>query len=425
MTEPLERTALVWHVFLHESIGEARLLALWDELTEGLGPAEGVPERPERPEAPGRLLAMRRVEVTGGFRAAAVYRLHDTVCISSAHTTAGTSWAGLQTLPWDAGTVPDDQVIGTATVHVGHWPGKDDTRTPTPPVEVADRAWADRRSRTDDRIDWWDLPAGDDRARQLLVMSARTHEPDVSRFLWRGPGRTLPWLTRYLAHAARLRYQRKLLDDRLPALRRAGESTTEAATTLAQLLADQALSARDLEKAGLTLTDTRVEQGGLITAAADVRDMVASVRGTTRNLDLMTASGVMSEPGGPVDADRAVADWLAQQLRVEAAYLDSARLKADELSRLAGEAVSVQRHRRQEFQTLLQTAILGGLLMALTAVQSLGYRIPVPDWSIPRIIVAVTAVAVLLPVALASWQWLQRRRSRREHDARRRGHGPG
>lgn len=415
MTTPVSRPAIVRHVFLHESIEQDELTAFWNEAAEGLKPVDTWSASPDlKNSGTGRLLALRRKKLGLGFRDVAAYRLHDMIGVSLTHAPNidAEAWTDLESssLP----DLPARHIIGEATVYAGHWADGSDASDlhPHVPESGQDESWTTRLSLTADGISWWELPGERTSHRRLLVMSALEDESALDRFLSAGTARELPWLTRYLAQAARLREQRRLLNAGLPRLRQAAVDTDTAAVTLAGMLSNPHPTSEQLEQADAALTTARVQQGGLITSAGDVRAMAATVRGVTRNLELMTAGSAMDAAGGPVDADRAVADLLTHQLLVESDYLESARLKADELSRIAGEVLGVTRHRRQEFLTLLQTAILGGLLMALTAVQSLGYRVPVPEWLIPPIIVMVTAVAVLLPVALASRRWLKRRHRR-------------
>ena len=52
--------------------------------------------------------------------------------------------------------------------------------------------------------------------------------------------------------------------------------------------------------------------------------------------------------------------------------------------------------RRQERFNLLQTAIIGAVIVGLTAVQALGYQLPVPGPVKPPVIAALGAIALLL-----------------------------
>ncbi|MGX6607687.1 CATRA conflict system CASPASE/TPR repeat-associated protein [Micromonosporaceae bacterium Da 78-11] len=381
------RPALVRHTFLPVAdLGASELADYWALVTAGMDlGVDGWPTDPG--PGSGTYAAIRRRRLPGGLHEAAVYRLHDVIGVGVllAPNDDRKSWRELDGAfpPAPAGA------LGTATIYAGQWRGRRD------PARLREHLPGDGRtgawSRTGNGVLWCDLPAGDDAHRRLLAMSDARDEAAMDRLLWIGDGRTLPPLTRYLLQAARLRHQQRVLTAALPGLRAAGERTEKAGDVLAGLLRGRDPAVTELRAADEALGLARAEQGGLITATADVQDMAATVRAARGNLVAALT---------PADADLGVATWLDQQLAVELTYLESARRKADELTRLAGAVVDEWRRRRQESLTLLQTSILGGLLMALAAVQSLTYRVPVPRSVVAPLIAVLAGLAVLLPAAL-------------------------
>jgi hypothetical protein len=98
-----------------------------------------------------------------------------------------------------------------------------------------------------------------------------------------------------------------------------------------------------------------------------------------------------------------MADWFAQQLDDDVLYLEAARERTRDITAVTATVVQhrlQQRQeagrRRQERFNLLQTAIIGAVIVALTAVQALGYQIPLPGPVKPPVIATLGAIALLL-----------------------------
>ena len=101
--------------------------------------------------------------------------------------------------------------------------------------------------------------------------------------------------------------------------------------------------------------------------------------------NMAAALGPGFAEAGPLADDRALADWFAQQLDDDALYLEAAGERTRDVAAVT--TTVVQHHlqqrqedarRRQERFNLLQAAIIGAVIVGLTAFPALGYQLPVP-----------------------------------------------
>jgi hypothetical protein len=122
---------------------------------------------------------------------------------------------------------------------------------------------------------------------------------------------------------------------------------------------------------------------------------------------LLTNHGSADSPGCLFADDRELAVWFTDRLTDEQVYLDAARERARDVvgvtaavvgQRLADRQDDTRRH--QERMTLLQTSILGALLMALGAVQALTYHLRVVPGAVQAPLIVLLAT---LALALPSW----------------------
>ncbi|MFF7653242.1 CATRA conflict system CASPASE/TPR repeat-associated protein [Streptomyces sp. NPDC007983] len=251
---------------------------------------------------------------------------------------------------------------------------------------------------------------------------------DTEHWLWSQGGGAPPPFARYLADAAKLRYEMRVhgahdsdlaspagpvVDGALAALDREGPDNgtpdddarahdrgEELARWRTRLLALTAGSA------GLTQWITRV------------REMRTTVRIAESNMRAQRdAAGVPVGGHGPFAEDLALAAWFVQRLSDGLVYLEADRERArDALTALTIEAEhALQRRReltqrqeaaaqqRQSKVNLLQSAFLGAVLMVLAAIQSFAYKVPfLPPPAVPALIALLGALALLL-ATLVLW----------------------
>lgn len=160
-----------------------------------------------------------------------------------------------------------------------------------------------------------------------------------------------------------------------------------------------AASEEDLIAASARLVEVQAGTAGLVHAATRLREMRRTVQIAAANM--ASALGPTPAEVGPLADDRELGEWFAQQLDDDALYLEAARERARDVA-----AVTVVQHRlqqrqeaarqRQERFNLLQTAIIGAIVMGLTAVQALSYQLPFPGPVKPPVIATLGAIALLL-----------------------------
>ncbi|MEJ3744399.1 CATRA conflict system CASPASE/TPR repeat-associated protein [Actinomycetes bacterium KLBMP 9797] len=415
------RPALAVHTFFAAGSAPAPLRALWDGVA-GLGMDTPIAGRPvDLPEVPGpgpdglEVLAARQRVVPGAVYEALAYRSHDTVGVSVllAPNDDRVDWRALRE-QWAAHAPRADAALGTVTVYLGLAPRRPwrlghaqraarlVRHVPDQPPSTVDRTadWC----RTADGLLVSELsPDAGHAHRRLVVLADAADESTLDEWTWLSDGRELPPLTRYVLHAAKLRHQERVLVAARPGLRAAVERTERACDTLAELLRTPEPSAPQLRAAARDLALVQAEQGGLVMASTDASDMAETVRAARHNMAAALGRSPRCRPGGPFDRDQATATWLTEQLAIERTYVDSAARKADQVGRLAAAALDDRHRRRQEALTLFQASVLGSLLMALAAVQSLQYQIPVPGPLMAPLVCALAMVALVLPAGVLHW----------------------
>jgi hypothetical protein len=378
------------------------------------------------------VLAARRKLVAGAIHEALAYRVHDVIAVSVllAPNTDHIGWTALERQWRSVTPQPPAPAMGTVRVYVGQWPvhlpisgrrGPAQSRAGRLAAQIPGAGqpadWSASWCGTADGLLLWELPGTT--GRRLLAMSEARDESVMDQWSWFSDGLTLPPLTRYLLHATRLRHQRAVLTGALPGLRQARLRAEDGCGALGALLRTEDPPVQEIRNAAQALGMVKTERGGLIAAWADVNDMAQTIRVTETNM--MSAFGPVSGRGrgGPLDADQEIIDWMTGQLATESTYLSSAERKADEVSRLAAAVLDERQCRRREALALLQTSILGALLMALAAIQSFQYRLPLPGSLVAPLIALLAAAALVLPAVAAHWPdgSSPHRSSRRRHIA--------
>jgi hypothetical protein len=368
------------------------------------------------------VLAARRRVVPGAIHEALAYRVHDVIAVSvlQAPNSDSIGWRALDARWTGMRPLPPAGAMETVRIYVGQWPAgrlfgrlrgsmvrrAELVAGQVPGADGAD--WSGSWCHTADGLLLWELPAAPPESaaagdRRMLAMSETRDEPAMDRWTWFSEGLVLPPLTRYLLHAAKLRHQRAVLAESLPHLRNARRRTEDGCGMLAMLLRTDDPPVQEVLTATETLGLVRTERGGLIAAWADANDMAQTVRAARTNMVSALGPALRCQPTGPIEVDREIADWMADQLATELTYLDSAQRKADELGRLAAAVIDRRQRQRQEALALLQTSVLGALLMALAAIQSFEYKVPLPGSMMAPLIALLATAALVLPAAALHW----------------------
>jgi hypothetical protein len=426
------RPGLLVHTFLPAGSAATRstLQALWRAVADlamdqpigtlPLDLPEDLPADPTADREPLVVLAARRRLVPGAIQEALAYRVHDVIAVSvlQAPNDDDVGWVALQG-QWAAVRPPLPAAVGTVQVYLGQWP----TRAPligrsasaarrvarlaaqVPDAQETD--WYASWCRTSDGLLLWELPPAAEPAvpadRRLLAMSEARDESTMDRWTWFSRGLVLPPLTRYLLHAARLRHQRAVLTEALPGLRDARRRTEDDCGELAALLRTDDPPVEEVLAATQALGMVRTERGGLIAAWADANDMAQTVRAAHANLVSAFDVAPRCQRSGPLEVDREIVSWMTDQLATELTYLDSAQRKAQELTQLAAAVIDERQRQRRETLALLQASVLSALLMALAAIQSLEYKVPLPGSLMAPLIALLATAALVLPAAALLW----------------------
>jgi hypothetical protein len=165
----------------------------------------------------------------------------------------------------------------------------------------------------------------------------------------------------------------------------------------------------ELVAAATRLAVLRVESAGLIAALTGLREMRRTVQIAVWNMAAALGSeAVEAPPGGvrgtsPLADDRALADWFVTRLEDDALYVEAACDRTRDVAEIAATVIGHEQQeqrqaaddRRDRFG-LLQTAIIGAVVMVLTAVQGLGYQVPLPGPLKAPVIAVLGALTLFL-----------------------------
>lgn len=458
------RQALLDHEFFHvgtrglEERAATGVRGAWDECgRSGMDrPVPGVPSTDMAPLPGGpvggyRVLAARQQE-GDGIRQALLYQTHDVLGTAVLLAPDGDgipggepSWLLLETARSPAaapGGLGAARVLLGVTAHplsTGEDLARVGALLPDLVAGARPGRWQYDGRPTGQGFAVWEIPQDADPAgpaadvaapprRRLVVLAPVALERELDAWAWHSRDRLAP-LTRYLLHAAKLRYQAAVFDaSRHRELRRRVEEATDRARTASRLLRGNPRTAlREALDTRAVLVDLRTDTDGLITAAARLRVMSRTVRIARANLAASVAGGAAvllpgvadtRDTGGasllagaedivdldnPFGNDERLGLGLERQLDDDAEYLAATLDASAEVAREAAALVEshLADHRAQ--LALLQSSLLGALLMSLTVVQAFGYRVPIPGPLRAPVIALLAALALLLPVAAAGW----------------------
>ncbi|MFF7987915.1 CATRA conflict system CASPASE/TPR repeat-associated protein [Streptomyces sp. NPDC007901] len=429
MTDAPAQPALLTHLWYAvddvrwAGASAAALSQAWAAVA-ALGLDRPVPDLPGELRPPLPPLYPERLTVLGaraaerpGIEQAIVVQNHDVITVSvMLAPRPDTSWADLAGR-WEAvaGSAITSAARGTATLFIGQT-AHDLTSLESVAAtargygpllpSVADGRWADQAIRLHDGICLWDLPldADDTTAahRRLLALSPTAAEASLDRWLWSGPDPGLVPFTRYLLHACKLRYEHAVLVRDLEALRSLARESDALCTSLTRNLERGTVPPERLRDTVRALTGLQTSGTGLLVATSKLQALDTTVRAAQQNMArAMETAPVHTAPA--LGSDQQLIDWTLQQADLESTYLRATTDRVSHVLTLTKAAVDDMRRSRQEALTLLQTSLLGALLTALAATQSLQYKPPLDAGLYPPVIAFLTAVALWLPAAVLYW----------------------
>jgi hypothetical protein len=412
---------LVLHFFAPltgpDSVAAHRQLdEIWRACADKLGMTVQTPHTPADPPpaAPG---GRERGTVAGRRAPGAALReawwdeTGDVTCLSVTLSRDGAAWAELHdewtaaTPSLDPGALLGQALVFTALVE----PGRNSPaqrcraieRNLPAVIRPLDPRWADSTVDLDagvvaHRLDQARNPG---RARVLAVTAPVQRDENLGDRVWApdlGP------VARYLLHAAKLGYQRRILDADREGLRTQLARVNEALDRLQAKLAARPGTLGDdaLHQTQDELSLLQTDRSGIIDTSIQARRMRRTVQIAAANMAATLPAGT-----GFAATDQRIAAEVAQDLDDLGTYLDAAAERANhiadvaerELTRRSRQQTEAARRRQERF-TLTQTAIIGTLLMVLTAIQALSYRVPLPGPVKPALITTLGAAVLWLSV---------------------------
>lgn len=228
-------------------------------------------------------------------------------------------------------------------------------------------------------------------------------EPGLDALTWTATGRPeLAPLGRALLHAATIRYEARVLRSGSE-FRDLRERAEQQVDTLLATTATPTRDVEDLLRVQRELSLLQSGANGLITAKTRLRAMRRTVEIASANLvELLGDQNSMTGDGG-FSHDFATARWLIRQAETDEDYLTATGERVREIAGPIESAIRERQAGRREQMMLVQTSCLGAVVMSLTAVQTLGYKVPVSPAVQPALIVFLAVTALVLPPAVLRW----------------------
>ncbi|GAA3446050.1 CATRA conflict system CASPASE/TPR repeat-associated protein [Planomonospora venezuelensis] len=381
--EPVRR---LWQIFL--DLGEARAIS----------PHTALDVPAELPPA-GRFTVLTAAEIPGrGTYQAVLYREHDVIGLM-------VMLAAEEAKGWDFldGQWPHEASggLGTARIHLGVTVPRRlrlrRTRDVLPdrlgPGPVWSRGGITVRELPSARAPR--RPA----TRRLVVLAEPGDEEEMYTWTWSSGAAELRPFGRYLLHSAKMRWAWWLIlnEDRF---RRVSVEVDTLTDRLAGLLHDAAarggrVTTAELAHGQAAVVSAVSGNAGLVTALRDLRTIRLSVKIAAENMRAAIREDAAA--GTFLDHDRRLSDRLAEQLDADIVYVEATRDSATDVAQAARTMIEERLRHREQRLTLLQASLLGALLMALGAIQSLDYRVPLPSRSQAPVIVLLAALALTAP----------------------------
>lgn len=258
--------------------------------------------------------------------------------------------------------------------------------------------------RTENGFLVWEAAGGRAATRRTLYVLAPEHkEAELDEWAWAREGDNgLRPLIRYLMHATKVSYEARQLE-RLGPIQALIRTSDDQARALLRDLApegpDASLSLAGLMDASRALDRTRLGNGGLIWTVTNLRQLHRTVEIATANLELNAPNLEHHGPGlSLVERDLGAARLLSREIDNDLLYLGATGERAAAARALAEQVVGQKLQERRDRLTLIQASALGAVVMALTSVQAVGYRIPLASVLQTPAIATVAAFALALPL---------------------------
>jgi hypothetical protein len=434
---PLATAELVVHVFAPAEGPRAagcyqELRLLWDRIRASLGLVQEVPALRVPAVLPLTVDAVGQGGVAAcagdhpdGLYQALFRKSHDVLILSAAlapRVAAAGTWLELQRR-WDGLALLPGAVYGAATIFQGllradHVSRRELTPlarslAPLVPGARTEPSWHDRGCVAGDGLAVWETgPADDGRPeRQLLAVASPGKDEALSAWTWSAGGVTTTPLTRYLMHAAKLRYEYRVWQGDMPGVhRRRDQVSADTAVVLGQLRSADHGRSFDAEAVARLLQPCYAlesEVAVLVDISSQIRQVRRTVDIAVANLSASVEPSLARARASMFADDQQLGRWLTTQLDDDATYLAAVKEGArDVVAAVRGalerqsDALKQAERERQERISLLQALVISAAVLCLTVVQALGYRVPLNDGVRPAMVAALSAWAVWLVVVV-------------------------
>jgi hypothetical protein len=252
--------------------------------------------------------------------------------------------------------------------------------------------------------------------RVLIILVPEDQEERFDQVAWLPLGRRLPALTRYLLHAAKLRYQNEVFWLHREQLQ---ESMRLVDGKLEQLLSRyrEPWSAPPGVTAGLLdaqrdLGVTQADKTGLVTRISVLRQLQRTIDIAGGNLLALARSlgwdGGAEPQTDPTmfGRDQHLATWLSEQIDHELGYAEPVSERAAEVHNLTSlrlEAASEGIQRKHARLDLLQTVLLGALVSGLSLISAFEISFPLPSRLYLPLLAVTVALSISIPLLTVHW----------------------
>jgi hypothetical protein len=207
----------------------------------------------------------------------------------------------------------------------------------------------------------WDIGLADTGAvREVILIAAADQDEELSAWAWSDRTAAMPPFARYLMHAAKLRYEARLLES----WHSTATAQQDTDSLVAELNATLAPGPPGPESASLLRSlgsRLRKEEARLTGLDADLARLEQTVSVAQRNLAAQPGCGPDDGPAGMFAADQSLARYLSGQLSSDRGYLQIELSRAKSLRELAAEALDqlVQHDPQPQAAELVPAAVSG------------------------------------------------------------------
>jgi hypothetical protein len=329
------------------------------------------------------------------------------------------TWAELAKSWREAVTAdPPEAILGEALVLVALDDGKTGAVLP---ADVGSEVWQGAHDagyelwtpwyRTANDMLLWD-GTGPGALRVVALVAPAETEAWLNDWLWWGGRQDLASFARYLVDASKLRYEARVYPARRRDLERCMDDVDRPLTALLSSEANDAdgrARLEDLLKAQADLYRAQHQTFGLTHATSRLKELQRTIAIAQRNLTLVSPQphpDWEEAPDSLFARDLAFADLLSEQIDNDLGYAGAVTERADGAQQLTSMRLeqSADRHARaQERISLLQTTVLGALLVAVGGIGTLSISFGVHDYLKLPLLTALMALLVAIPPLTMDW----------------------